>query len=626
MRWSQKALLAFLVAGLGFSVASAVAGIQPVGSPVGDMTGAGGLSGTATGDIVLGSNSLVCDDADATNDTKLVCDTDDEISIEINGAEDFLFSANTFTVAASSSIHYADSSKAIWGTNLDSSILHDGSDMTIDTDTGDILMTPAGGNLAVTGIISADRTQITLGAAATTFAANSNSIEITGDAGANTIGTITGGASGAVLFLTFVDANVTITDTDATTADTVNLSSAFTSADDTVLQLVFDGTQWFEAGRNSGGGGLSEPVTWTQDTIYPDNIDAKFGTGSDWDLYFDATNMIAAGAGELYIDTSGNQTTFGKASGGGAAAWPQIIETTNTSTVQYTYDSDDNTGMMRTGADDIAIVGGGTKAFEFKANTGLFYQGVEWQDSVDAFFGTSSDFSISFEYGPATDAEHLVIGTGDGTVNAGNIVALMETADRTADVDMDTKTNPTLWIHSADATDAADKFLLSHNQTDALIEVGNGELRIDSDHTMYGGAYIDAGGAGTAGTGSDTDWHNLVGCTADDLRGFTHSACDLTVSSGSAGTYCVHYSVSFSGNNSETYNTGIAIGNPADVVPEVGCQTVRKLGTNGDVGNTSGGCIVDLADADVIRVIIKSVGGGATDDTLQAVTFHVHKI
>lgn len=94
---------------------------------------------------------------------------------------------------------------------------------------------------------------VTLGAAATALAVHSGILTVTGDGGGNTIATITGGVAGQHLTLLFVDGLVTITDTDAHTADTVDLAGAatdFTSADDTVLQLVFDGNSWYEVSRS----------------------------------------------------------------------------------------------------------------------------------------------------------------------------------------------------------------------------------------------------------------------------------------------------------------------------------------------------------------------------------------
>jgi len=89
-----------------------------------------------------------------------------------------------------------------------------------------------------------------LAAGATTFAVTGEAMIIDGDGGGNTIATITGGATGQILILLFVDASVTITDTDAHGANTVDLSAAFTSADDTTLTLFFDGTSRYELSRS----------------------------------------------------------------------------------------------------------------------------------------------------------------------------------------------------------------------------------------------------------------------------------------------------------------------------------------------------------------------------------------
>jgi len=89
---------------------------------------------------------------------------------------------------------------------------------------------------------------ITLGASATTFAVTKNVTTVTGDAGANTVATITGAVVGIYTFI-FVDALVTITDDDTHAANSVDLAGTatnFTSADDKTLTLVFDGTSWYQ--------------------------------------------------------------------------------------------------------------------------------------------------------------------------------------------------------------------------------------------------------------------------------------------------------------------------------------------------------------------------------------------
>jgi len=105
-------------------------------------------------------------------------------------------------------------------------------------------------NGTFSGKISSTATSTTLAAAATTLAITSNVVTVTGDAGANTLATITGGLSGQILTLIFVDSLVTVTDSAAGTANTVNLSAAFTSTSNDTLTLVFNGTSWREVARS----------------------------------------------------------------------------------------------------------------------------------------------------------------------------------------------------------------------------------------------------------------------------------------------------------------------------------------------------------------------------------------
>lgn len=94
-------------------------------------------------------------------------------------------------------------------------------------------------------------TPTTLGVAETTFALITSFHTVTGDSGTNTLATITGAiAAGQTINLLFVDALVTITDDDTHAADSVDLSAAFTSADDTILTLLYDGTSWYETSRS----------------------------------------------------------------------------------------------------------------------------------------------------------------------------------------------------------------------------------------------------------------------------------------------------------------------------------------------------------------------------------------
>ena len=96
---------------------------------------------------------------------------------------------------------------------------------------------------------------VTLGVGVTTFVADASLVTVTGDGGANTIATITGARAfaGSRVVLLFVDALVTITDDDTHAANSVDLAGAatnFVSADDTTLELIHNGTSWYEISRS----------------------------------------------------------------------------------------------------------------------------------------------------------------------------------------------------------------------------------------------------------------------------------------------------------------------------------------------------------------------------------------
>lgn len=91
---------------------------------------------------------------------------------------------------------------------------------------------------------------INIPSGATTFEVRGDVMVVTADVGV-TIATITGGYDGRIITLVFTDANVTITDTGTGVNNTVNLSAAFTSTAEDVLQLVFTNRSWREVTRST---------------------------------------------------------------------------------------------------------------------------------------------------------------------------------------------------------------------------------------------------------------------------------------------------------------------------------------------------------------------------------------
>ena len=73
---------------------------------------------------------------------------------------------------------------------------------------------------------------------------------ITGDVGTNTITTITSAASGMILTL-LIDGNVSLTDDAGHGADTLQLGGNFNGDGESIIQLMYDGTSWYEISRSA---------------------------------------------------------------------------------------------------------------------------------------------------------------------------------------------------------------------------------------------------------------------------------------------------------------------------------------------------------------------------------------
>ncbi len=102
----------------------------------------------------------------------------------------------------------------------------------------------------VAGKLGVTPQAVTLTAGAVTFAATSSFVKLTGDSGANTLATITGGVDGMELEIYCVDGLVTFTDTAGATANTFNLSASFTSSAGDIIGFRFTEGKWFERYRS----------------------------------------------------------------------------------------------------------------------------------------------------------------------------------------------------------------------------------------------------------------------------------------------------------------------------------------------------------------------------------------
>jgi hypothetical protein len=117
---------------------------------------------------------------------------------------------------------------------------------------------------------------------------------------------------------------------------------------------------------------------------------------------------------------------------------------------------------------DLTVTGTQTFTGALAANGG-----ITMQDDDDLVAGTGSDFVVTFD-ATAQAPDSALIGLGSESRQ----LVICETADVATDLTIAQQTDPTLLIHSADATDAADYVTLAHNQTNGVLDVGQGVVSI----------------------------------------------------------------------------------------------------------------------------------------------------
>lgn len=172
-------------------------------------------------------------------------------------------------------------------------------------------------------------------------------------------------------------------------------------------------------------------------------------------------------------------------------------------------------------------------------------------DDVALNLGTSDDVNFLWETADA-DAHYLnlVIGTSR------NIII---SEDGGVDWTHAASTNPTLWVHSADETNVADYINFSHDQTDANIVVGAGDLLLNIAGANLAPSANDGFALGIATTGEVSDIFLATGAVINFNAGaetITHSANTLTF----GGTTLIDIAAGiFELNDAVRFDTGVAI-------------------------------------------------------------------
>jgi len=168
---------------------------------------------------------------------------------------------------------------------------------------------------------------------------------------------------------------------------------------------VYNGSAWQGGVTASGNFASTTGNTWTGDNLYNDGVKAKFGTGSDLQIYHDGTDNIIHADGNLIVKDA-NHTSA-------------IFDTS--AEVQLYYD---NSKKFETTSTGILIDGSNTTGsevrgdFRFKSEssgtTKILWDGsddlIRFFDSSKAVFGTSDDLKI---YHDGSNSYLWDTGTGD---------------------------------------------------------------------------------------------------------------------------------------------------------------------------------------------------------------------
>lgn len=150
------------------------------------------------------------------------------------------------------------------------------------------------------------------------------------------------------------------------------------------------------------------------------------------------------------------------------------------------YALDDDTFKLRTAGAWVALTLSGTTLL----------------DDAQIVLGTGSDAVISFDKSVQAP-DSLIIAVG---VESRQLVIMEKhVTDLAADLTLAQQTNPTLVIRSADSTDANDYILIAMDQTNGVIDVGQGSLSIPDPVVITGDLTINgAGGSITLLDGDET--------------------------------------------------------------------------------------------------------------------------
>ena len=140
--------------------------------------------------------------------------------------------------------------------------------------------------------------------------------------------------------------------------------------------------------------------------------------------------------------------------------------------------------------------------------------------------------------------------------------------------------------------------------------------------TSYGVLYINENITPQILTADLTYYPWVTGWVVGETNSITQDAGAGTLTVVNAGAYRVHASIAFSGSANESFE--LAIFNNGIEVVEM--QTVRKIGTSGDIGSTSLSGVQDFNIGDVLDLRIKSLSGPGNSATIEQLNFSLSAV
>jgi len=552
----------------------------------------------STGAYDLDGNELTLD---ADSDTSITASTDDQIDIEIAGADDFTFTANAFNVLTGSHATFADSANAKFGTGNDMLMYHDGSNSYITNAVGALKIATETSGIAVTIGHTTSETTI------------ADNLTVTG----TLTGTLATAAQGSVTSLGTL--------TTLTVDNVITNGATIGHTSDTDLMTLADGVLTvageLDATTLDISGNADIDGTTNLDAVDIDGavqLDATFTSGVDGQGY-DTKFFGDTSSAYMLWDTSADDLVFAGAAGIDLAGDIDVDGTANLDAV------DIDGAVQIDGATTVGVDGTGLDVKFFGDTSGSF---LLWDQSDDALELTDSS---PIKIGDSADMQVYHDGTNSyitnsqgalkiATETSGIALTIGHTTSETTVADNLTVTGDfAAGNFKFGGTDFTDSLLVGHSTTGtlsaAIQNTGVGILALDAltsgdSNTalgrsaasgVTGGAYNTAVGAYAADVVTTSDYNTAVGGSS---LGATTGASNTGIGYGAGwrnvtGTFNVSLGAEalegVSG-NSHSYNT--AIGAKASEVITTGDYNITLGYTAGDNITTGSGNVV-IGKADV---------------------------